>query len=329
MPHRSNRHPQQETAIAAVRAAASVCQQVAQNLNDVGKFEKQDRSPVTVADFASQAVVAARLALDLPDDEIVGEEQSDQLRQTSGAPLLLAVHEQVASVAEGSAPSQSEVLDLIDRCGQARAEGSRYWTLDPIDGTKGFLRGGQYAIALALVEDGQVVLGILGCPNLVIDQIQGVLMVAEAGAGAVLLPLNSDDLEGRAMRVSALAEPHRARFCESVESSHSSHDKAVKVAETLGITKAPLRMDSQAKYAAVASGQAQIYLRLPTQTDYREYIWDHAAGMIVVTEAGGRVTDIYGRTLDFGHGRRLEANQGIIATNGLIHDAVVDGLSVN
>ncbi len=325
MPHPSNRQRQRETAIAAVRAAATVCQRVAQNLKAVGKLEKQDRSPVTVADFASQAVVAARMARDFPDDEVVGEEQSDQLRQASGAPLLAAVHEQVAAVAEGAGSSQNEVLDLIDRCG-APADGPRYWTLDPIDGTKGFLRGGQYAIALALIEDHQVVLGVLGCPNLAIDQMQGVLLVAEAGSGTVLLPLNGDDSEGRAMRVSSLIEPDQARFCESVESAHSSHDDAVKLAEKLGITAAPLRMDSQAKYAAVASGQAQIYLRLPTRTDYREYIWDHAAGMIAVTEAGGRVSDVYGRALDFSKGRRLEANRGIIATNGAVHDAVAEAV---
>ena len=42
----------------------------------------------------------------------------------------------------------------------------RYWTLDPIDGTKGFLRGDQYAVALGLIDDGEVILGVLGCPNL-------------------------------------------------------------------------------------------------------------------------------------------------------------------
>ena len=85
-------------------------------------------------------------------------------------------------------------------------------------------------------------------------------------------------------------------------------------------------MDSQAKYAAVARGDASIYLRLPTRKDYQEKIWDHAAGVAVITQAGGRVTDITGSPLDFTRGYTLAVNRGIIATNGAIHDAVVDAV---
>jgi 3'(2'), 5'-bisphosphate nucleotidase len=84
-----------------------------------------------------------------------------------------------------------------------------------------------------------------------------------------------------------------------------------------------VRVDSQAKYAIVAQGEASIYLRLPTRRDYREKIWDHAAGSIMVEEAGGRVSDVTGRPLDFSRGRRLEDNRGVVATNGPIHDAVI------
>ena len=80
-------------------------------------------------------------------------------------------------------------------------------------------------------------------------------------------------------------------------------------------------MDSQAKYAVVARGEADIYLRLPTRADYREKIWDHAAGALIVAEAGGVVTDITGRPLEFNHGRELAANRGVIVTNGRLHRA--------
>jgi 3'(2'), 5'-bisphosphate nucleotidase len=82
-------------------------------------------------------------------------------------------------------------------------------------------------------------------------------------------------------------------------------------------------MDSQAKYAGLARGDASIYLRLPTRKDYQEKIWDHAAGLIVVEEAGGRVTDVRGAPLDFGRGGTLAGNSGVIATNGPIHDEVL------
>ncbi len=94
------------------------------------------------------------------------------------------------------------------------------------------------------------------------------------------------------------------------------------------IAAEPVRMDSQAKYAAVARGEAEIYLRSPNARtpDYREWAWDHAAGSLVVEEAGGRVTDVYGRPLDWSHGRQVTGNVGVLATNGALHEAVVASL---
>jgi hypothetical protein len=118
-------------------------------------------------------------------------------------------------------------------------------------------------------------------------------------------------------------------------------------------------MDSQCKYAAIARGDASIYLRLPTRADYRERIWvkiscccffcfcflfkiffccahfslslfyaenkqDHASGYLLVREAGGKVDDVLGSPLNFGLGRSLESNSGVIATNGLIHSQVLE-----
>ena len=86
-------------------------------------------------------------------------------------------------------------------------------------------------------------------------------------------------------------------------------------------------MDSQAKYGVVARGEAEIYLRMPTRADYREKIWDHAAGVLIVEEAGGTVTDITGRALEFQHGRELLANRGVIVTNGRLHARVLKTLA--
>ena len=318
--------PELKTAVAAVRLAATVTQAVQANLVTEDTLQKKDRSPVTVADFASQAVVCKALMEAFPDDPIVGEEDAHELREPAHAALLDSV---VSHVVKAKGPTSAEqVLNWIDRGGATPpSDGSmkRYWTLDPIDGTKGFLRAEQYAIALALIEDGQVVFGVLGCPNLPVadGSGKGVLMVAARGQGAAALALDDASFEGTAIHVSDITDTAQARFCESVESGHSSHGDAAKIAELLGITAPSVRMDSQAKYAAVARGEASIYLRLPTSAEYREKIWDHGGGSIVVEEAGGTVTDAFGKPLDFTHGRKLEQNRGIIATNGKIHDEVV------
>ena len=98
------------------------------------------------------------------------------------------------------------------------------------------------------------------------------------------------------------------RICESVESSHSAHKDVQRAVEHLGIAAERKRLDSQAKYAVLARGDAEIYMRLPTRKDYVERIWDHAAGALLLTEAGGKVTDCAGKELDFSHGKGLENN---------------------
>ena len=313
-------------ALDAVRGAARVCRSVQERLITRDTLEKRDKSPVTVADFASQAIVCRHLEQAFPRDAVVGEEGSAELRSAENAGLLASVVGAVASEANGAADAQ-RVLAWIDR-GGADAKTARYWTLDPIDGTKGFLRREQYAVALALIERGEVVVGVLGCPNLSDGPDgTGVLMAAVRGQGTRVYPLwRGGGAEARAVRVSLVASPAGARFCESVEAEHSNQSESAKIAGKLGITAPPLRMDSQCKYAAVARGDASIYLRMPTRADYREKIWDHAAGKLVVEEAGGIVTDVAGKPLDFRHGRSLDQNSGVVATASGVHARVIEAI---
>ncbi len=313
-------------ALEAVRGAARVCRTVQERLITRDTLEKRDKSPVTVADFASQAIVCRHLERALPRDPVVGEEGSAELRTANNGPLLASVVSAVAAESQ-SAVDAASVLGWIDR-GDADAKAARYWTLDPIDGTKGFLRREQYAVALGLIEHGEVVVGVLGCPNLEDGKGgTGVLLAAVRGQGTRVYPLwSGGEAESGAVRVSQIASAAGARFCESVEAEHSDQSESAKIAAKLGITLPPLRMDSQCKYGAVARGDASIYLRMPTRADYREKIWDHAAGQIVVEEAGGRVTDVDGKPLDFRHGRTLAQNSGVVATAGSIHARVIDAI---
>jgi 3'(2'), 5'-bisphosphate nucleotidase len=316
---------EEQAAVRAVRAAAGVCQAIQKRLVRPETLEKKDKSPVTVADFASQAVVCAHLMEAFPQDLMIGEEDAAELRQDEQARVREIVVEHVGTAMQRSVRAD-EVLSWIDHGASVAAAGTRprrYWTLDPIDGTKGFLRAEQYAVALALIEDGQVVLGILGCPNFPVNGSTGALLVASRGNGARIMPLAESTAADSPLRVAAIQGSAEVRFCESVESGHSDQDQSAKIARLLKITAPPLRMDSQAKYAAVARGDAHVYLRLPTRADYQEKIWDHAAGFVVVEEAGGGVSDISGKALDFSLGATLAANRGVVATRGGIHDEVI------
>jgi 3'(2'), 5'-bisphosphate nucleotidase len=282
---------------------------------------KADRSPVTVADFAVQALIADRLARAFPDDALVAEEDASVLRSSAGRPLLESV---LDALHDALQLSSSEVLDAIDRGRGTPAE--RFWTLDPIDGTQGFIRGDQYVVALALIQQGRVEIGLIGCPQLTDDRQAGVglIVCAVRNRGAFRASLAGDDFAP--LCVSSCSEPSKARVLRSFEGEHIDLSTFNKVIELLAVKAPPTLMDSQAKHAVIAAGQADLLIRLPATREFRDKIWDQAAGSLIVEEAGGRVTDLHGIPLDFAVGRLLARNEGVIASNGQIHGAVVDAI---
>lgn len=318
---------EKQLAIQAATLAAQLCEQV-RNTIVPQAIEKDDKSPVTIADYGAQAIICKFLAEQFPEDPVVGEEDAADLRTPEMAGPLAQVTEQVQRLIPEATPAA--VMDWIDHGNGQVAR--RYWTLDPIDGTKGFLRQDQYAIALAMVEEGDIKVGVLACPalsfatNETVTPETGLLFVAVRGEGAVMMPLAGG--EAQPIHVVTNADAERMRFVESVESGHGNQEQQSAIAQAAGITQPSIRMDSQAKYGAVAAGQAALYLRLPSPKypGYREKIWDHAAGVIVVEEAGGTVTDMHGKPLDFSQAARFVDNQGVVVSNGVIHEAVLHAL---
>lgn len=314
--------PEVAFVMTALREAAAVARAVQQEMIGEDRLTKDDRSPVTVADFAVQALVGKRLAG--PDAlPLVAEEDSADLRQPANAETLARVRAFVARVHPSATPEA--VCSWIDVGNGAPA--GRFWTLDPVDGTKGFLRGEQYAIALALVDRGEVVLGGLACPNLAECREArvhgpGSLLIAARGEGAWFTPLDAPvDTPLTRLAVSPQAAPKPSRVLRSVEKGHTNVSRLDLILDAMGVAGDPVRLDSQAKYAVLAAGHAELLFRLlnPKQPEYEERVWDQAAGSIVVEEAGGRITDLSGKPLDFGQGKTLAANRGVLASNGPLH----------
>ncbi|KAF3917865.1 Inositol-1-monophosphatase [Dactylellina cionopaga] len=312
-----------------------------------GTITKDDKSPVTLADFGAQSLVFAALQKSFPDDNIIGEEDSGDLRSNpeltslvfqavtaaltpkpAGESSSSSESDPVTSTELGTVSNETEMLDLIDKGNCTDSATGRVWALDPIDGTKGFLRGGQYAIALALLVDGVVQVGAVACPNLAAVEggKEGVIVSAVRGQGSVIKPISSNLSvlpDPQITTMNKITSPAEASFCEGVEAGHSAHDVQAKIASKLGITKPSVRMDSQAKYIALAMGRGEIYLRLPTKMSYQEKIWDHAAGSLIVEEAGGVVVDMYGEPLDFTTGRTFTKNKGVISMPKEISEEVI------
>jgi len=287
-------------------------------------LEKGDRSPVTVADFGSQALICQQLGAAFARDSIVAEEDAGQLREPGQAAQLTQV---VGYVRRFQANATAEQVCAWIDLGRGPVAG-RFWTVDPIDGTKGFLRRQQYAIALALIEHGQVQVAALGCPALPLAMEEavsgmGTLFVGVRGQGAAMAVLDHGDL--LPIRVTQAGDASRLRLVESVEEAHGNAVLQEAVARAVGIQQPALRLDSQAKYGVLARGEAALYLRLPSpeHPGYREKIWDHAAGALIVEEAGGQVTDMHGQALDLATAKTMRANRGVIASSGGLHEAVL------
>ncbi|KAF6163198.1 hypothetical protein GIB67_025062 [Kingdonia uniflora] len=351
-----------DVAVRVVQMACSLCQRVQESLvskSDEHVMAKDDDSPVTVADWSVQATVSWVLSecFGSRNVSIIAEEDVQTLSRPDAKCLLEAVVKTVNDcLAEAPkfgikgpdiALEISEVLEAINRCNSTGGPKGRYWVLDPVDGTLGFIRGDQYAIALAMIEDGEVALGVLGCPNypmkkewlnyhhnhypILSSQItsesweKGCVMYARKGCGeAWMQPLVHDNKKfvwpnsAIEVRVSSIDDPALATFCEPVEKANSSHSFTAGLAHSVGLRNQPLRVYSMVKYAAIARGHAEIFMKF-ARAGYKEKVWDHAAGVIIVQEAGGVVTDAGGRPLDFSKGMFLEGlDRGIIACSGAI-----------
>ena len=239
-----------------------------------------------------------------------------------------------------------DVLSFIDLGDSQGGPTGRHWVLDPIDGTRGFVGMRQYAVCLGLLVEGEVLMGVLGCPNLphwaitdvdcdgdnhecrAYDDIGiGTIFAARKDQGAFAGPLfTGHDLPPHRIHCDDTVGAEEARYMESFETRHSNHELSFAIAEEVGIELPSVRIDSQAKYGALSRGDASIFMRFPPAT-YREKIWDHAAGAIIVTEAGARISDAAGNPLDFSKGRFFpDLNGGIIAATPTMHAAILAAL---
>ncbi len=336
-----------KVAVEAVRKGALLAQEIRRKLS-ISPIIKPDKSPVTPADFAVQALIARMLEKHFPNDPLVAEESAAYLRTEEGSETLNKVKKYVRKKIKGAV--RKKILDWIDR--GAAEPSSRFWTLDPIDGTKGFIRGDQYAVALALIENGEVKIAVLGCPLLkdacaVDKKGSGSLVLAVKGKGTWVRPLTKRK-DWKQLRVSFRSDPKDAILLRSIEEDQVSRSYADKLVKILGIAQPAIWMDSLAKYTVIASGAGDILSRIPTAVapgrppgtaepsarpalsqaapNGAEYIWDQAAGALAIEEAGGRITDLDGNPLDFSCGKKLFRNRGIVATNGHLHEKVLEAI---
>jgi 3'(2'), 5'-bisphosphate nucleotidase len=317
-------------AAAAARAAAAAIAAVGDpsRLAADSVMDKGAAGPATVADLAGQvAAIRALRSAEGPRCRIMAEESLDEVDRLGGDALVERVVRALQDA--GLALSRDEVRDTLAAGIDAGGADGECWALDPLDGTKGYLRGGQFAIAVGLLRDGVPVAGAVAAPRLAVrstDAGAGVVFLAAAGQGAWQEELLAASGGARTpVRARPWSRGDAIRLGGSVERAHSASDALEAAASALG-TVVPVRVDSQAKYALVARGDADAYVRRSPSPGYRECAWDHVAGALVAREAGCTVTDVHGRPMDFGGGRRLAASEGVLCAAPGLHPALLAAL---
>ena len=325
--------PYLEAAVAAVRTATQVAARCSAS---VGQLSKEDRTPVTVCDFSVQAVVSLQLQSAFPDVPFIAEEDSQAVR--GSAELTRQVLETVNSCLPAHLDAKA-VLAAIDRTA-AVDDGSfgaaaqfpppLRWVLDPIDGTVGFLRGGdaQYAVGLALVDGlGRVLIGVLGLVNWSLPPCtparRGCILAASVGGGTWSQCLDASEW----VRVrlpqdgpSALAD---ATLCIS---DHETWDTVPLARASPDAPAGLLRLccGSLVKYAAVTLGHADCFIQHVVPGVHRLKAWDHAAGVACLQEAGGLVTDFDGVPACMGGDKlAVPAGLGLVVASPALHPTIM------
>lgn len=264
-------------------------------------------SPDLVADICAEIVINATIKKNFPDELIIGEED--------GTVIDMSMHQSIQHIFSKAGLNGINVATAADvaqilQPGTVKSP-ARYWTVDPIDGTKGFIRGDQYAVCIALVDcaSGDPIIACMGCPNLTYADYDGVIAVCIKGHGIYCTDLNGTI--GLLKPISNLSLNSRlddAVFTGAFEQTHTKTIEIDTIKKHVCNATVTVRLDSQAKYLILALGLAQVYYRrhqnpgttaFEAAADYTEAIWDNAPGAAFVVEVGGQVTDFAGNPLKF------------------------------
>ncbi len=192
-----------------------------------------------------------------------------------------------------------------------RLDKQRVWMIDPLDGTMGFINGnGDFAVQIGLTEAGKAVLGVVYQP------LTGVLYRAVRGGGTWIERPGTEPEQGR---VSDHTDVSTMRLAAS--RSHRS-PRMDKVVRALGVRQEVRRGSVGIKVGLIVEQQCDLYVHLSPRTKQ----WDTCAPEIILQEAGGSLTDLFGRPLPYNLAT-VQNRNGIVATNGVAHARVVEALA--
>ena len=204
--------------------------------------------------------------------------------------------------------SQTEhgILSEEDKDDLARLSQETIWIVDPLDGTSDFIdKTGEFTVMISLIKNKIPILGVIGWPT------EKTIFVAQKGSGAFKFS-NNEWMKISVTKTSDITK------CRTIGSRHHLSDKEKSFIKKIGIEDFT-SIGSSLKVGKISSGQAEAYIT--TTNKMKE--WDSAASYCIISEAGGKMTDMLGNDLTYNNEDVYHQN-GILVTNGLIHEKIVD-----
>jgi len=198
------------------------------------------------------------------------------------------------------------ILSEEDKDDQNRLSEEIIWIVDPLDGTSDFIdKTGEFTVMIALVKNKEPILGVIGWPT------EKTIFAAQKGKG-------SFRYSGNSWRKILVTEISELSQCRAVGSRHHLSDKEKMFIEKLGINNFT-SVGSSLKVGKISSGEAEAYIT--TTNKMKE--WDSAASYCIISEAGGRMTDMLGNDITYNN-KIVNHQNGILVTNGLIHNKILE-----
>ncbi len=241
-------------------------------------IEKKDHSPVTLADYAGQIYINHHLKDNFPSDQIIAEENIEDLTDRQGEiirncykDLNISIKKFESSLNYRGMPSK------------------RQWTVDPIDGTKGFIANLSYSIGIGFLIDSEPTVSAIAAPNY--NEKGLAVFRAELGEGA---EASYAGKKFKPIKTSTQSDVKKSRVCISL---HNASEATTKFLEDIGIKEENMcAMDGMGKFCMVADSTADFYIHLNRNVMYS---WDFCPGDLLIREANGNSTDISGKRLKF------------------------------
>ncbi|MCU0513692.1 MAG: hypothetical protein MUE40_14125 [Anaerolineae bacterium] len=307
----------------AVRQALLLCREVQHSaLRGMDKTSARASEPVTLADYGAQAIIGRALATHYPDDAVLAEESGAQFLDLV-APEQRAIILSLLMKVLDEPVREQDILRWLDH-GRGRSA-ARTWTVDPVDGTKGFLALRHYAVGVGLLTDGQPTGAVIGCPaygdGISGNDEEGLLFDVEDGQ-ARAWPLFGPGAPA-VLRASGHTAPDAVTLVQSFEEKHGNKARKARIYALAGYANAALyELDSMEKYALIAAGRADVCLHTPRGTSTFN-VWDHAPGIALVQAAGGCVTGLDGAPLDCAQGAVIPCRGIVITSGAALHERIL------